>query len=240
MIKRILDIIIILYALIFNVFFIYSANNIKDEIKFKILKDINEMPISTLFVSCISAAIYSDRYIIFLGILIITFFNIRNSFERINKNIKLAKEKEKEKKDYEEYFLNIKKNTILDFKRIAETFIKHRSEAIKLYNEVVHRINSCNDMSTLHDVVLRYRRAFENLRAYESNQYNYYQTKIPIEVADALRLFGLPEDKAITFDVVKSVYRRLAKQYHPDIIGTSDKFLKINNAYEVLKNYYSK
>lgn len=40
--------------------------------------------------------------------------------------------------------------------------------------------------------------------------------------------------KTATQDEIKSAYRKLAKQYHPDLGGDADKFKSINEAYDVL------
>ena len=47
------------------------------------------------------------------------------------------------------------------------------------------------------------------------------------------------EAKADSKEEVKAAYRRLVKIHHPDRGGIQDNFIKLNNAYEVLKEYYN-
>lgn len=51
----------------------------------------------------------------------------------------------------------------------------------------------------------------------------------------ALELLGLTGD--ITPDLVKTAYRKLCSQYHPDRGGSTEMMQAINNAYELLKDY---
>ena len=65
------------------------------------------------------------------------------------------------------------------------------------------------------------------------------------EVASCYRVFGL--DERATFSEVKSAYRKLAKEYHPDIVSSRDgvgvlagleRLKKINSAYDYLRRRY--
>lgn len=62
-------------------------------------------------------------------------------------------------------------------------------------------------------------------------------TKYSYTVEGALKLFKL--DKNASKEEVKAAYRRLVKIHHPDRGGIQDNFIKLNNAYEVLKEYYN-
>lgn len=62
-------------------------------------------------------------------------------------------------------------------------------------------------------------------------------TKYSYTVEGALKLFKL--DKNASKEEVKVAYRRLVKIHHPDRGGIQDNFIKLNNAYEVLKEYYN-
>ena len=42
-----------------------------------------------------------------------------------------------------------------------------------------------------------------------------------------------------TTNEIKSAYRKLAKEHHPDRGGDKDNFLKLNAAYETLRNHYN-
>ena len=62
-------------------------------------------------------------------------------------------------------------------------------------------------------------------------------TKYSYTIEGALKLFKL--DKNASKEEVKVAYRRLVKIHHPDRGGIQDNFIKLNNAYEVLKEYYN-
>jgi molecular chaperone DnaJ len=51
----------------------------------------------------------------------------------------------------------------------------------------------------------------------------------------ALDELGLP--KLITREDIKKRYRQLARQYHPDRMGTAEKMERINTAYALLMEY---
>lgn len=55
-----------------------------------------------------------------------------------------------------------------------------------------------------------------------------------------LEIFGL--DESATFDDIKSAYRQLAKQYHPDVNKNgTEKFREIKTSYEwLMKNHHPK
>ncbi|CAA6820551.1 MAG: Heat shock protein [uncultured Sulfurovum sp.] len=60
--------------------------------------------------------------------------------------------------------------------------------------------------------------------------------KTPLEVLEgALDTLGLP--KLISKEDVKLQYRFLAKKYHPDVGGSSDKMEQINHAYKIVMHY---
>jgi curved DNA-binding protein CbpA len=54
-------------------------------------------------------------------------------------------------------------------------------------------------------------------------------------VEEALEIFGLRGDEA-TDSEIKNRYRQLAKQHHPDVGSSSESMVRLNLAYEVLKN----
>lgn len=60
--------------------------------------------------------------------------------------------------------------------------------------------------------------------------------KTPLDVLEsALDILGLP--KLISKEDVKLQYRFLAKKYHPDVGGSSDKMEQINLAYQTVMHY---
>ncbi len=54
-------------------------------------------------------------------------------------------------------------------------------------------------------------------------------------IRDALEVMELPV--FISMKDLKQKYKYLAKYYHPDICKDKEKMVKINQAYEILKNY---
>jgi curved DNA-binding protein CbpA len=62
---------------------------------------------------------------------------------------------------------------------------------------------------------------------------------LPKNINQALELFGIthPTDKK----TIKSAYKKLVKQYHPDInkeVGADEKFKQITECYNILLQYY--
>ena len=60
----------------------------------------------------------------------------------------------------------------------------------------------------------------------------------PQEVKDAYKIFGLSKDA--TIEEVKAQFKALSKLYHPDTKNNSDseQFIRIKEAYDVLKLHY--
>lgn len=55
------------------------------------------------------------------------------------------------------------------------------------------------------------------------------------EIQSSLDVLDLPV--LVSFKDVKARYRMLSKKFHPDKNDNNEKMVKINRAYEVLKNY---
>ena len=59
---------------------------------------------------------------------------------------------------------------------------------------------------------------------------------MPIEFKDYYKVLGVP--RTASQDDIKKAFRKLARQYHPDVAkdkkGGEEKFKEINEAYEVL------
>ena len=59
---------------------------------------------------------------------------------------------------------------------------------------------------------------------------------MPVEFKDYYKILGVPRDAGA--DEIKKAFRKLARQYHPDVAkvkkGAEEKFKEINEAYEVL------
>ncbi len=54
-------------------------------------------------------------------------------------------------------------------------------------------------------------------------------------IRESLEILGLPP--MTSYKELKERYRQLSKKHHPDFGNESDKMAKINQAYEILKNY---
>lgn len=80
------------------------------------------------------------------------------------------------------------------------------------------------------------RESIERKKAYNKKTKK-SNTKYSYTVEGALKLFKL--DKNASKEEIKAAYRRLVKIHHPDRGGIQDNFIKLNNAYEVLKEYYN-
>src|SRR5713101_5560026 len=60
---------------------------------------------------------------------------------------------------------------------------------------------------------------------------------MPVEYKDYYKTLGVPKNAST--DDIKKAYRKLARQYHPDVVGKSDaekRFKEINEANEVLSD----
>ena len=98
----------------------------------------------------------------------------------------------------------------------------------------ITKANACLELLFDMDDLLREnieRKKSDNKKTKKSN------TKYSYTVEGALKLFKL--NKNASKEEVKAAYRRLVKIHHPDRGGIQDNFIKLNNAYEVLKEYYN-
>ena len=59
------------------------------------------------------------------------------------------------------------------------------------------------------------------------------------DAIDFISRMDLANGVYFTKEEIKAAYRRLVKIHHPDRGGIQDNFIKLNNAYEVLKEYYN-
>lgn len=55
----------------------------------------------------------------------------------------------------------------------------------------------------------------------------------------SLRILGLALDQVHTPDDIKRVYRQLVKRHHPDVGGDAMRLQEVQEAYEILRKYYS-
>lgn len=80
----------------------------------------------------------------------------------------------------------------------------------------------------------RYLELLEEQSNQRSQTYNYYQSS-KSRLQEYFQVLGLTINA--TVDEVKKQYRKLARQFHPDLGGNEDDMKKINQAYEVIISY---
>lgn len=56
-------------------------------------------------------------------------------------------------------------------------------------------------------------------------------------LADAMEIFEIQDKGSINADNIKRIYRKKAKRYHPDVVGSLDKMTELNSAKEILDSY---
>jgi hypothetical protein len=56
-----------------------------------------------------------------------------------------------------------------------------------------------------------------------------------MDMKTALQIFNIKN--GISLRQLKFLYRKLSKKHHPDISGNSDEIIRINDAYDFLKQY---
>ncbi len=96
------------------------------------------------------------------------------------------------------------------------------------------------------DVILQVQKELENnyIKSYiktNSELEELFEKFQNSDIYDAYKILELENGASI--EEIKNAYRRLAKKYHPDLnksVGAEEKFKKVNNAYNLLLEYFEK
>lgn len=170
---------------------------------------------------------------------------IKNKNYAIKKiNDRLEQSKKKSLEELKEFAINqmydiVSKLHYVELDKIKEFISTYKNlfEIATTKAELIRYItkaNACLELLFDMDDLLREsieRKKADNKKTKKSN------TKYSYTVEGALKLFKL--DKNASKEEIKAAYRRLVKIHHPDRGGIQDNFIKLNNAYEVLKEYYN-
>lgn len=170
---------------------------------------------------------------------------IKNKNYAIKKiNDRLEQSKKKSLEELKEFAINqmydiVSKLHYVELDKIKEFISTYKNlfEMATTKTELTRYItkaNACLELLFDMDDLLREsieRKKADNKKTKKSN------TKYSYTVEGALKLFKL--DKNASKEEIKAAYRRLVKIHHPDRGGIQDNFIKLNNAYEVLKEYYN-
>lgn len=170
---------------------------------------------------------------------------IKNKNDAIKKiNDRLEQSKKKSLEELKEFAINqmydiVSKLHYVELDKIKEFISTYKNlfEMATTEAELTRYITKANAcLELLFDMDDLLRESIERKKAYNKKTKK-SNTKYSYTVEGALKLFKL--DKNASKEEIKAAYRRLVKIHHPDRGGIQDNFIKLNNAYEVLKEYYN-
>lgn len=170
---------------------------------------------------------------------------IKNKNDAIKKiNDRLEQSKKKSLEELREFAINqmydiVSKLHYVELDKIKEFISTYKNlfEMATTEAELTRYITKANAcLELLFDMDDLLRESIERKKAYNKKTKK-SNTKYSYTVEGALKLFKL--DKNASKEEIKAAYRRLVKIHHPDRGGIQDNFIKLNNAYEVLKEYYN-
>lgn len=170
---------------------------------------------------------------------------IKNKNYAIKKiNDRLEQSKKKSLEELREFAINqmydiVSKLHYVELDKIKEFISTYKNlfEMATTEAELTRYITKANAcLELLFDMDDLLRESIERKKAYNKKTKK-SNTKYSYTVEGALKLFKL--DKNASKEEIKAAYRRLVKIHHPDRGGIQDNFIKLNNAYEVLKEYYN-
>ncbi|MEC8100572.1 MAG: J domain-containing protein, partial [Pseudomonadota bacterium] len=85
----------------------------------------------------------------------------------------------------------------------------------------------------------------DNLNLFEKSHFKTFSKKNLIKPFDdnivtSLKILNL--ENFISIDQLKKQYKKMVKLFHPDLTksGSSEKIIKLNEAYSILKNHFNK
>lgn len=170
---------------------------------------------------------------------------IKNKNDAIKKiNDRLEQSKKKSLEELKEFAINqmydiVSKLHYVELDKIKEFISTYKNlfEMATTEAELTRYITKANAcLELLFDMDDLLRESIERKKAYNKKTKK-SNTKYSYTVEGALKLFKLDENASK--EEIKAAYRRLVKIHHPDRGGIQDNFIKLNNAYEVLKEYYN-
>lgn len=170
---------------------------------------------------------------------------IKNKNYAIKKiNDRLEQSKKKSLEELREFAINqmydiVSKLHYVELDKIKEFISTYKNlfEMATTEAELTRYITKANAcLELLFDMDDLLRESIERKKAYNKKTKK-SNTKYSYTVEGALKLFKLDENASK--EEIKAAYRRLVKIHHPDRGGIQDNFIKLNNAYEVLKEYYN-
>lgn len=170
---------------------------------------------------------------------------IKNKNDAIKKiNDRLEQSKKKSLEELREFAINqmydiVSKLHYVELDKIKEFISTYKNlfEMATTEAELTRYITKANAcLELLFDMDDLLRESIERKKAYNKKTKK-SNTKYSYTVEGALKLFKLDENASK--EEIKAAYRRLVKIHHPDRGGIQDNFIKLNNAYEVLKEYYN-
>ena len=180
-----------------------------------------------------------------IAYILTVYLAIKNKNYAIKKiNDKLEQSKKKSLEELREFAINqmydiVSKLHYVELDKIKEFISTYKNlfEMATTEAELIRYIAKCNAcLKLLFDMDDLLRESIERKKA-DNKKTKKSNTKYSYTVEGALKLFKL--DKNASKEEIKAAYRRLVKIHHPDRGGIQDNFIKLNNAYEVLKEYYN-
>jgi len=129
----------------------------------------------------------------------------------------------------------------LDQKKVDEYFIK---ELCRI-NQKLFKTNTHLDDYMIRYAIMFFDHQYADTRLLDQmanafmNRHRFYQPvkekSIPIRVACKAFNISRKELKTMTKKQLTRIYRKLARQVHPDTGGSNDRFVELNNAYKTLQ-----
>lgn len=180
-----------------------------------------------------------------IAYILTVYLAIKNKNYAIKKiNDRLEQSKKKSLEELREFAINqmydiVSKLHYVELDKIKEFISTYKNlfEMATTEAELTRYITKANAcLELLFDMDDLLRESIERKKAYNKKTKK-SNTKYSYTVEGALKLFKLDENASK--EEIKAAYRRLVKIHHPDRGGIQDNFIKLNNAYEVLKEYYN-
>lgn len=232
--KIFIDIILIIYFILYCItIFSYMLTIKTKQQKDKKIPELNKSIFGYFVLNAISTIFTRHYFVISFPCLLYIFMNFMNI--KINSSIRLSENKTRYYNSVVHDLRNIKYN--LSLKEY-------------LLNSLRNSLKICNNFSELQIIQVTYNSRINSLLLKEAlycgntnkntnqNRYKHSSKNKPNnKVSECLKILGLTT--ANTKEDVKKRYKLLAKKHHPDLGGNKETFVKINNAYTYIKDYFN-